>query len=78
MFGQMKPRGQFLRVMCCELARIGVDEIIFPEREAAEHLARLPQADLFLDTFPYGAHTTWAASSSTPSTLIGAEIFGMR
>ncbi len=24
----------------------------------SEHLARLPQADLFLDTFPYGAHTT--------------------
>jgi predicted O-linked N-acetylglucosamine transferase (SPINDLY family) len=23
-----------------------------------DHLARLPQADLFLDTFPYGAHTT--------------------
>ncbi len=23
-----------------------------------QHLARLPQADLFLDTFPYGAHTT--------------------
>lgn len=22
------------------------------------HMARLPQADLFLDTFPYGAHTT--------------------
>jgi hypothetical protein len=24
----------------------------------AAHLARLPLADLFLDTFPYGAHTT--------------------
>jgi len=23
-----------------------------------EHLARLPLADVFLDTFPYGAHTT--------------------
>jgi predicted O-linked N-acetylglucosamine transferase (SPINDLY family) len=24
----------------------------------SEHLARLSQADVFLDTFPYGAHTT--------------------
>jgi predicted O-linked N-acetylglucosamine transferase (SPINDLY family) len=28
--------------------------------EAAEHLARLPLADLFLDTQPYGAHSTAA------------------
>jgi predicted O-linked N-acetylglucosamine transferase (SPINDLY family) len=40
---------------------------VFAERvPLAEHLARHRQADLFLDTFPYNAHTTssdalWAA-----------------
>jgi protein O-GlcNAc transferase len=29
-----------------------------PRKPFAEHLARLRQADLFLDTLPYGAHTT--------------------
>ena len=39
----------------------GIDagRLIFaPFVSPTEHLARLPQADLFLDTFPYGAHTT--------------------
>ena len=39
----------------------GVDKnrIIFtPRKLTAEHLARYPLADLFLDTNPYGAHTT--------------------
>ena len=45
-----------------EARRIGVDtaRIIFAERfaSAAEHLARLRAADLFLDTHPYNAHAT--------------------
>lgn len=39
----------------------GIDpaRVIFaPFVDPVKHLARLPQADLFLDTFPYGAHTT--------------------
>ncbi len=39
----------------------GVDpaRLVFaPFVDPVRHLARLPQADLFLDTFPYGAHTT--------------------
>ena len=32
--------------------------ILAPFVDPVDHLARLPQADLFLDTFPYGAHTT--------------------
>jgi predicted O-linked N-acetylglucosamine transferase (SPINDLY family) len=39
----------------------GIDpsRIVFAERmSSAEHLARHRQADLFLDTFPYNAHTT--------------------
>lgn len=35
-------------------ARVLFADFVSPER----HLARLPLADLFLDTFPYGAHTT--------------------
>jgi protein O-GlcNAc transferase len=38
---------------------IGVDRILFaPWRALHEHLARLPLANLALDTFPYGSHTT--------------------
>jgi predicted O-linked N-acetylglucosamine transferase (SPINDLY family) len=42
-------------------ARHGVDSarlVFAPFVKMSDHLARLPQADLFLDTFPYGAHTT--------------------
>jgi protein O-GlcNAc transferase len=38
---------------------IAAERVIFaPFVTPSQHLARLPQADLFLDTFPYGAHTT--------------------
>lgn len=38
---------------------IAPERVIFaPFVTPSQHLARLPQADLFLDTFPYGAHTT--------------------
>jgi predicted O-linked N-acetylglucosamine transferase (SPINDLY family) len=43
----------------------GIDpgRIIYAQkRPNPEHLARYPLADLFLDTFPYGAHTTAADS----------------
>jgi Glycosyl transferase family 41 len=37
--------------------------LIFAEKKPnPEHLARYPLADMFLDTFPYGAHTTAADS----------------
>lgn len=39
--------------------RIDAERIVFaPWRELPDHLARLPLADLALDTFPYGSHTT--------------------
>ena len=44
-----------------EAAARGVasDRLVFaPRLEAGEHLARHRSADLFLDTLPYGAHTT--------------------
>jgi predicted O-linked N-acetylglucosamine transferase (SPINDLY family) len=38
---------------------ISADRIIFaPKKANPDHLARYPLADLFLDTAPYGAHTT--------------------
>ncbi len=38
---------------------IAAERLIFaPFVAPSAHLARLPLADLFLDTFPYGAHTT--------------------
>nr|WP_321985896.1 hypothetical protein [uncultured Lichenicoccus sp.] len=38
---------------------VAPDRLVFAERRLnAEHLARYPAADLFLDTWPYGAHTT--------------------
>ena len=38
---------------------IAAGRLIFaPFVSTTEHLARLPLADVFLDTFPYGAHTT--------------------
>jgi predicted O-linked N-acetylglucosamine transferase (SPINDLY family) len=42
-----------------EAAGIDPGRLVFaPKLPLAEHLARLPAADLLLDTFPYGAHTT--------------------
>jgi predicted O-linked N-acetylglucosamine transferase (SPINDLY family) len=38
---------------------IGAERLIFaPKQHNPQHLARYPLADLFLDTSPYGAHTT--------------------
>jgi len=49
---------QALRMRAAERG-IDVARLIFaPFVQPIEHLARLPNADLFLDTFPYGAHTT--------------------
>lgn len=44
-----------------QAAQVGVDpeRLIFaPKAPNAHHLARIGLADLFLDTFPYGAHST--------------------
>ena len=38
---------------------IAAERLVFaPFVAATDHLARLPLADVFLDTYPYGAHTT--------------------
>jgi hypothetical protein len=44
-------------------AGISPERIVFAEKMAnPQHLARYPLADLFLDSLPYGAHTTAADS----------------
>jgi predicted O-linked N-acetylglucosamine transferase (SPINDLY family) len=66
-----------------EAKRLGVegDRLIFAQRlPKAEHLARLPKADLFLDTRYYNAHTTasdalWAG---VPLITLCGETFAAR
>jgi len=42
-----------------EAAGVSRDRLIFADRRSnADHLARYPLADVVLDSFPYGAHTT--------------------
>ena len=55
------PQPEIQAALLQRAAERGLDpaRVIFaPFVSPADHLARLPQADLFLDTFPYGAHTT--------------------
>ncbi|WP_165215543.1 O-linked N-acetylglucosamine transferase, SPINDLY family protein [Affinirhizobium pseudoryzae] len=53
---------QRLREMAKQ-AGIEPDRLLFAAKAAnPHHLARIPLADLFLDTFPYGAHSTAADS----------------
>ena len=44
-----------------QLRGVSKERLFFAEKKPnPEHLARYPLADIFLDTFPYGAHTTAA------------------
>ncbi len=55
------PHEHVQHALRAQAAAHGIDaaRLIFaPFVKPTEHLARLPLADLFLDTFPYGAHTT--------------------
>ncbi|MCB1997562.1 MAG: hypothetical protein KDG57_17110 [Rhodoferax sp.] len=55
------PQAEIQAALHAQAAARGIpaERVIFaPFVSPTEHLARLPQADLFLDTFPYGAHTT--------------------
>ena len=58
-----------------EAAQFGVDSLrlIFLEKMPhAEHLSRISKADLFLDTFPYNAHTT-----ASDALLMGLPVLTM-
>ncbi len=55
------PQESIRTRLAAEAAARGIDpaRLVFaPFVDPVEHLGRLPCADLFLDTFPYGAHTT--------------------
>lgn len=55
------PQQQIQNALRAQAAARGIasGRVVFaPFVAPTEHLARLPLADLFLDTFPYGAHTT--------------------
>jgi predicted O-linked N-acetylglucosamine transferase (SPINDLY family) len=51
-----------------------------PKRPNSQHLARYQLADLFLDTFPYGAHTTASDAMwmGTPVLTLPGESFASR
>jgi protein O-GlcNAc transferase len=71
------------RVLVTRAASSGIDpaRLIFaPMMEPPEHLARLSQADLALDSFPYGSHTTasdalWAG---VPLIALSGDTFASR
>jgi Glycosyl transferase family 41 len=55
------PQEEIRAALWAQAHARGIDakRLIFaPFVDPIDHLARLPQADLLLDTFPYGAHTT--------------------
>ncbi|MBT8622637.1 hypothetical protein AOC22_07090, partial [Polynucleobacter paneuropaeus] len=60
---------------------IAADRLLFAERlPLPEHLARHRQADLFLDTFPYNAHTTTSDAlwAGLPVLTLMGESFASR
>ena len=60
---------------------IAADRLVFAERfSLPEHLARHRQADLFLDTFPYNAHTTTSDAlwSGLPVLTLMGQSFASR
>lgn len=75
----LSENNQFFRTnLTLEFERRGInsDRVIFAKRldSMADHLARYALADIFLDTFPYNAHTTALDSLKTGVpvlTLIG-------
>jgi predicted O-linked N-acetylglucosamine transferase (SPINDLY family) len=57
----LDPAAETFQRLCDFAEQNGVDRnrlIMAPKLANAHHLARYPLADLFLDSFPYGAHTT--------------------
>jgi predicted O-linked N-acetylglucosamine transferase (SPINDLY family) len=56
-----QPQDAAIRALKARLARRGIDParlVLAPTLPAPEHRARLARADLALDCFPYGSHTT--------------------
>src|SRR5206468_8156571 len=79
-----RPAESAVGALRAHAAQYGVspDRIVFAPRVAtlAEHLARLSQADLALDCFPYGSHTTAsdALSAGVPLVALTGDTFAAR
>jgi len=79
----LQPEDMARRALVTRAASRGIDpaRLIFaPMMEPPEHLARLAQADLALDSFPYGSHTTasdalWAG---VPLIALSGDTFASR
>jgi predicted O-linked N-acetylglucosamine transferase (SPINDLY family) len=57
----LQPHSDAKANLCLEAAQAGVDpqRLLFaPHVAVGEHVARMAAADLFLDTYPYAAHTS--------------------
>ncbi len=73
LLGGTEETQQRLRQMA-ERHEVAGDRLVFAEKRLnPEHLARFRLADLFLDTFPYGAHTT-----ASDSLYMGVPVLTMR
>lgn len=71
------------RNLRAEAQRAGVDPgrlVIAPRVASAQYLARLTAADLFLDTWPYNAHTTAADAlwAGVPVLTLAGDTFASR
>ena len=79
----LQPEDVAVRVLVAKAASRGVDpaRLVFaPMVTPSEHLARIAQADLALDCFPYGSHTTasdtlWAG---VPLVALAGDTFASR
>jgi predicted O-linked N-acetylglucosamine transferase (SPINDLY family) len=79
----LQPEDIAVRALVAKAASRGIDpaRLIFaPMVELAEHLARLACADIALDCFPYGSHTTasdtlWAG---VPLVALAGDTFASR
>lgn len=80
LLGADEPVNQRLRQKA-ELSGVAADRLVFAGKVPnPQHLARIALADLFLDTFPYGAHST-AADAITmglPVLTVPGKSFGAR
>lgn len=69
--------------LCQEAVRqgIGADRLVFAQKmPIADHLGRMQHADLAMDTFPYGSHTTGSDAlwAGVPLIAIRGETFASR
>ncbi|WCK04763.1 glycosyl transferase [Agrobacterium tumefaciens] len=64
-----------------ERSGVASDRLVFaPKAQNPQHIARIGLADLFLDTFPYGAHSTAsdAITSGLPVLTMSGKTFAAR